>query len=125
MKYFFCTTNKINMNNEKRKCDIPLKGGEKENGDILLLFLNVGAAPSSGGQNLQNCKLDQSALDGTSCIVDFVDSMNLKRRTAPKKIMQIEFNEDTCVYNVYKHDMFCVQLDTKVKNYMLHTVSEV
>ena len=56
MKYFFCTSNEINMNNEKRKCEIFLIGGEKENGDILLLFLNVGAAPSSGGQILHRAK---------------------------------------------------------------------
>ena len=29
------------------------------------------------------------------CIVDCVDLLNLKGRTAPKKLVQTEFNEDT------------------------------
>ena len=48
MKYLFCTSNKINVNNKDRKREISLTGGVKENGGILLLFLNMGAAPSSG-----------------------------------------------------------------------------
>ena len=48
MKYFFRTNNNIKGNNKKRKCEIFLTGGTKENGGILLLFLNMGGAPSSG-----------------------------------------------------------------------------
>ena len=36
------------MKNTNNKCKISLTGGIKDNGGILLLFLNVGAAPSSG-----------------------------------------------------------------------------
>ena len=48
MKHFFCTSNKIHVNDKKRKCEISLTGVVKENGGILLLFLHKGAAPSSG-----------------------------------------------------------------------------
>ena len=43
MKYFFCTSIQINVNNKHRKCEISFKGGLKENGAILLLLLNMGA----------------------------------------------------------------------------------
>ena len=47
MKYSFCTSNKINVNNKHRKCEISLTGAVKEHGGILLVFLNMGGAPSS------------------------------------------------------------------------------
>ena len=56
MNYLFCTSNKINGNNENQKCEIFSTGGVKENGGILLVFLNMGAAPSSGGQILHRAK---------------------------------------------------------------------
>ena len=37
----------MNVNIKKRKCEISLTGVVKENGGILLLFLHMGAAPSS------------------------------------------------------------------------------
>ena len=49
MKHFFCTSTKTNVNNKHRKCEISLAGIEKKNGGIFLLLLNVGVAPSSGG----------------------------------------------------------------------------
>ena len=52
MKHFFFTSNKINVNNKTRKCEISLTVFIKKNGGILVLFLNMGAAPSSGGQIL-------------------------------------------------------------------------
>ena len=56
MKHFFCISNEINVNNKHRKCEISLAGIEKENGGMLHLFLNVGAAPSSGGHILHHAK---------------------------------------------------------------------
>ena len=47
MNYFSCTRNKLNVNNANKKYKISLTGGVKKNGGILLLFLNMGAAPSS------------------------------------------------------------------------------
>ena len=90
MKHFFFTSNKINVNNKTRKCEISLTVFIKKNGGILVLFLNMGAAPSSGGQilhiantvNLMNLLLMEYDV---LCIVDCVDLLNLKGRTAPKK----------------------------------------
>ena len=48
MKCFFCTSIKIDVDNIHRKCEKSLKVGLKENGSILLVLLNMGAAPSSG-----------------------------------------------------------------------------
>ena len=56
MKYFFCTSNKINVHNKDSTCEISVTGDVKENGGILLLFLNMGAVPSSSHQ-VQNGKL--------------------------------------------------------------------
>ena len=47
MKYFFCTSNKINVNNKHKKYEISLTYGIRKHGDILLLFLSMRAAPSS------------------------------------------------------------------------------
>ena len=48
MKHFFWTSNKIYVNKKKRKCEISLTGGIKENGGLELFFPNVGAVPSCG-----------------------------------------------------------------------------
>ena len=41
MKYFFWTSNKINVNDKKRNCETSLTGGVKENEGMLLFFLNL------------------------------------------------------------------------------------
>ena len=60
MNHLFCTNNNINVNNKQRICQISLTGCVKENGGILLLFLNKGAVPSSS--HFPNH-------DGISCII--------------------------------------------------------
>ena len=56
MKEFFWTRININLNNKHIKYEISLTGGQKENGSTLLVFLNMGAAPSSGGQILHRAE---------------------------------------------------------------------
>ena len=55
---FFYTSNKINVNNDNDKIEISLTGGVMENRGILLVFLSIGAAPSSGGHFLNHAKTD-------------------------------------------------------------------
>ena len=47
MKHFICSSDKINVNKKEKKIEISLTGSIKENGGILLLVLNIEAAPSS------------------------------------------------------------------------------
>ena len=51
MNYCFCTRNKVNENNSNNKYKISSTGGVKNNAmhwGLLLLYLNMGAAPSCG-----------------------------------------------------------------------------
>ena len=81
MKYFFCTNIQIDLNNKHRTCETSLRGGLKENVAILLLLLDMGAAPSSGSLldnakalNLMKLLLMEYDL---LCFVDCMDHLNL------------------------------------------------
>ena len=68
MNYFFSANNKICVNDINKECEMSCNEGVKENGGILFLFLNMGAAPSNG-HFLKNAKNYKPLLDGISWIV--------------------------------------------------------